>query len=266
MIEWIVFSKNRACQLDLLLRSMDMFVPKEKNWATTVIYKTTTNFHEDAYKKLKKEHKFVNFIEETSFQHNFEEVIDETYAEFIGTLTDDDVFIRKLPDDVYFNQIYSPKALQFSLRLSPDMNYCYPFNRAMIPTNKTEWDWTELDIINHGDYAYPVSLSGSIWQKRHIKRQLSKLKGYANPNELEQRMYDNRIVSLNLLNCLPENCTVTVPHNRVQDIVHNRSFNGDADKLNMMFLADFRIDIRPLINLKSNSPFYEYDYRFFKIR
>jgi hypothetical protein len=90
----IIFSKNRACQLHLLLESIE----KNSNGVFDVIYVIhtyTTKEYLDGYSKLYNEFPNVSFITEDDFYSTTLETIDPTF-EFVTFMVDDNIFYRKL--------------------------------------------------------------------------------------------------------------------------------------------------------------------------
>lgn len=258
MIKFLIFSKDRACQLDLLLRSIKEFVPEELIWDIEVLYTYSNPHFQEGYKIIQNRYPFVYLVEEKDFKKDLKELINDTYAEFVCTLVDDDVFIRKLENNQYFNKIYHNDVANLSLRLNPNMTYCYPQEMEFLAPHSTVWDWT----LAEGDYSYPVSLSGTIWTKKHLQSYVDPL-FYNSPNTLESAMYQCRHLYKPKMACYPENLVVNIPANRVQNTHHNRSIGvQNAITLNQAFLSGKVIDLAPLKSYKSNSCFIDYRYTF----
>ena len=55
-INVIIFSKNRAAQLELFIRSMKKFFKDFSSNEIKILYKTSNSFFEEGYEKLKKIH------------------------------------------------------------------------------------------------------------------------------------------------------------------------------------------------------------------
>jgi len=145
-ITTIIFSKNRACQLELLLRNLNM--------PAIVLYTYDPEFRL-GYEKLISLYPSVKFIRET----NFKEQLKENIGEYTMFLVDDDIMIEHFDEDC-------PEFIEFkknqdivclSLRISPE------YNRAPILKNNT-WRWKG----ERKDWGYPMSVTSSIFRKQDI--------------------------------------------------------------------------------------------------
>ena len=66
MLNIVCYSKNRACQLELLLRSMNKFW--KHNHQINVLYTYTDDEYEKGYDILIDEYKNINFVLEKNFK------------------------------------------------------------------------------------------------------------------------------------------------------------------------------------------------------
>lgn len=236
----IIFSKDRACQLDLLLRSMP------EGLHPIIIYTASTPQFSDGYDK-------VNgiLIYENDFKSDLLRTIDISDPH-IMFLTDDDVFINPFPEQ-------SPQMTEFiksshiaclSLRLNPDLRYCYTLNRAMRKPNIKKlntWEWMRADA----DFGYPMSLDGHIFRTSDILPLLQTL-DYYNPNTLEGQLARHPINRPKMM-CFDKSIIVNNPVNRVQSTVANRHGNITAEYLNEQWLAGRRIKLEPFMGVKNNA-------------
>ena len=142
----IIFSRDRAAQLDLLLRSMPEWFDE-----VYVIWTASDISHENAYVALMNETPdSVMFVQEgNGFKQDVVWFADSPNEEIVF-LTDDDIFINPLPE---IPELPDNVAC-LSLRLNPRMDYCYTLNRfqkapkMMQPGNI--WNWRLADA----DYTY----------------------------------------------------------------------------------------------------------------
>ena len=121
MIDIIIWSKNRAAQLDLLLRSIrDNF----KDAGTIfVLYHATTEEFVQGYEKLISENKGqIVYIRQSSFDSDIKLILDKMFSQYILGISDDNVFIKpvNMPDDFKLED----DETAFSLRLGNHHNYC----------------------------------------------------------------------------------------------------------------------------------------------
>lgn len=90
----IIFSKDRACQLHLLLESIDVYSNGLFD-RVSVIYKASSEDFALGYDKIKKQFNTVVFTKEVDFYNDTLNSIDNRY-EFTTFMVDDDVFYNKI--------------------------------------------------------------------------------------------------------------------------------------------------------------------------
>lgn len=226
-IKTIIFSKNRACQLDMLLRSISKYYT---DCDYSVIYKYTNDNYKRGYDLIKDE----RFILESNFKLNLLNLIDNDYTCF---LTDDCIFLNTFSEsDSQFNHFMRAKAiLCLSLRISPQITYSYMKNWKLEP-QKTIWQWEDLKSY----WGYPMSLDGHIFRTVELLPILKKL-NYNNPNELEGRMALNPI-DLPFMMCYNESRVINIPLNIVQTVWDNRHLGFNTEPINKHFCNGKRLD------------------------
>lgn len=94
-INLIIFSKNRAMQIDTLLESIVYFKIHLYD-KINVIYTTSSPDYDKGYEIVSRKFPGINFIKEQDFCHDVMAQIDFQYA-FTAFLTDDDMFCYRLP-------------------------------------------------------------------------------------------------------------------------------------------------------------------------
>ena len=204
----IIFSKDRAMQLDALLRSMDVYF-KDLS-LVVVLWKSTTGLHKACYRSLQSRrmsHKYF-FAEEVDFQKQTEWMV--RTADELVFLVDDDIFYKEVPKFVKLDYRQTR-----SLRLGDNVN-------------------------NKAHFNYTISVDGNIFRREDILPFMQKIE-YKNPNELEGRLVPYQP---NFHMLTTEQYVVGVPHNKVST---NSSckFTGEylQDDLAKMFIEGKRIDI-----------------------
>ena len=249
----IIFSKDRAMQLDLLLRSMP------DGWKPKIYFKASTQEYFDGYEKLFSLKRPMNVVmEAVSFKGDmFDMDIISKTDPLTMFLTDDDVFINPLPelDGIEIILRTNPEIVCVSLRLHPEMDYCYTLNRKQkrpkiagyFAIDAQCWDWRTADA----DYGYPMSLDGHIFRTADILPLLKRLE-YSNPNELEGQLARHPINRPYMM-CFDKSIIVNDPVNRVQDTVPNRHGNVSAEYLNDLWLQGKRIRLEPFLGVKNNA-------------
>lgn len=279
MLNTIIFSKDRACQLEALLRSWSQNVRGVGNLGrTNIIWKASTPEFETGYQKLMSFYsclKQFNFIKEQSFS--------EQVCKLLETCNSETDLVMFLVDDIMFKETWwldqeleqllltNKEIFCLSLRLSEHINYCYPTGTHVIkPPNYTvlnnnyscgnlaEFNWKHAE----GDWGYPMSLDGHVFSASFIKPIVFKLKEqFNNPNSLEsilaetcnRGVFDYRTKIL----CYHFNSKIiNIPANRVQTTCLNKHNNNiTAEELNRLFVEqDQVVDIDKYHKIKNNSP------------
>ena len=100
MFTSIVFSKDRALQLDLTLNSIKSHIPCTQYeypiHRIDVLY-TTSKEHENSYQTLIKEHRDVNFVKQSaSIFTDIKKLVDTSLDEHVCFFTDDNIVYREL--------------------------------------------------------------------------------------------------------------------------------------------------------------------------
>jgi hypothetical protein len=275
MISVIVFSKDRALQLDLLLQSIKKncdFVSDIK-----VIYKTSSEAHEKSYKQLKFEHRaeatFVDQASDCSRESIFYcayEACCLAQSKYICFLTDDDIVYQNIEEkdinDALF--LFKDSAFScFSLRLG--FNTCerqvgaetihsFPYHAQFLKPEANDsivlWDRTTVPF---GDYwSYFLSVDGHIFRKDDIRQmsyllhEWSQIEKFGNtPNTFESKLQRFNYEYGPYMGCFTTSRVVNSPNNRVQNEAQNRSgdvYNYSSEYLNQLFLDGKRLSLEAI--------------------
>lgn len=247
----VIFSKDRACQLDLLLTSMRKMFEDYAQSNIYVLYTASSGTYELSYSKLKQAHSKIHFVNECNFKDDLLSLLD---LDIIYTVFFVDDIVWKESFTINCDELKllekDDEILCLSLRLDPNLTYCYALSINMGPPNfdqEMKWDWRGLA----GDFGYPMSLDGHIFRTKDILPLLDKLT-YTNPNSLEHQLAENPL-NKNKMICLKKAPIFNIPINKVQTINSNRHGNISAEYLNEMFLDGYRILLDPLIGFANYS-------------
>jgi hypothetical protein len=238
-VDCVVFSKDRAMQLDACLRSIERHAPYEG--PVTVVYRATSPAFAEGYRSLELAER-VRLVAQGDFRDDVLRAIGGA-SDHVVFHTDDDVFFR------------APRAAPvlpvgfaaFSLRLGLNTTHCYPLGRDQaVPPARPDglllaWDWARGD----GDFAYPMSLDGHVLAKQLLRRMLRRAR-FSNPNELEAELHVRRHLAPRLMLAFRESCVVGIPANVVSETHRNRAGEDPGESpeaLNERFLAGERIDL-----------------------
>ncbi len=255
----VIFSKDRAMQLQGTLDSFYLNCRDAQNIDLVVLYRTTSELHHGQYKQLKKKYNKVLFLEEYSFKKQLNSVV-KTY-EYVLFLVDDNIFIRPFGlQDICSHLENDEQTLGFSLRLGRNTNFCYPFDEAQTVPPFVEID---IDVLRYSwpgqqyDFGYPLEVSSSVFRCKDMVPLLEQCE-FSNPNELEGMMdrakqnYEFRPYLLTFENSV----TFCNPVNIVQRVCKNRHGvvnNYTSEQLAEEFSKNRKIDVEKYIGLPTNA-------------
>ena len=283
LITSIIFSKDRALQLDLTLKTIKQnFVLCD---SVVVLYKTSEQEHEESYENLKTEHPNVSFYKQScSIFFDILSIINNSTSDYICFFTDDDIVYRKA--DITEDNLYQLFHLAddsgepvdvvcLSLRLGLNTTK-RDFGGGLLddkmpssvlrPTSLLSsplflWGFTSLPA--GGYWSYPLSVDGHIFKKETILTFCIELeilnKHYENmgeprekwcwkqnPNEFESKLQRFYFDVPNAMAALEISCVVNSPNNKVQNQIPNRfgnDFSYAAADLNNHYKSGKRLDV-----------------------
>ncbi len=244
----VVISKNRAAQLDLLLRSLDRFAWPEPTWA---VVNWTDDDYRAGYELCERDHPEVRFLPEGSlggweFERAVRFLLEQPDAgAFVTFLCDDDVIYRTAPSTPVFAALLEPEVLCFSLRLGANTLVQYPTGFRQHPPafDLGPWPWRLAD----GDFAYPGSIDGHVFRAADLRTLLDGAE-FPNPTALEcvlaDRLAAGALPGRPLMSCYPESVLVGLPVNRVStqsNVRYGERVLRSAYDLNLLYTAGRRI-------------------------
>ena len=272
MISVIVFSKDRALQLDLTLNSIKRNFKQASE--VLVIFQTSTE-HVQSYQILQKEYPDTHFISQSKEGNgglfgDIEKAISNARQEYICFFTDDDIVYSPVEFSVsalegLFKNPWTRNGAHFSclsLRLGSNIRkrdygdgILRDDNMPIRERNDPFLTWNRTTIPVGGYWSYPLSVDGHVFRKKDV-RQFAKELNILNssgafdwkqtPNEFEAKLQRFWFDIPPLMASVKTSCVVNSPNNRVQDTIENRhgdEFSYDAQFLNEKFLGGHRINI-----------------------
>lgn len=271
----LIFSHNRAMQLDATLRSFFLRCVDAPSADILVLFKSSGDVHEAQYRQLQTEYEGrVRFITETDFRRQvLQELIKVIPSKFwqyfysfitrfgyyfarafsylplkmkrhshVLFLVDDNIFVHDFSMyDIVAVMETHPTALGFSLRLGENTTYCYALDK---PQQPPAFQHVMKDIYIYSwpaadaDFAYPIELSSSAYRVSEMLSLFASVP-FRNPNTLESAIAGRarRFASSHLhLLCFKRSAAFCVPINRVQDVMQNRA--GQDAQLSSEKLAE----------------------------
>lgn len=253
----IIFSKKRAAQLDLLLRSIGHYW--EDAPRCQIIYKADNESFSNSYMQLTQDHDAHNYFCEDVINSSFKELVldvidpEKPYTMF---MMDDQIFINPLllESSIQYKEFKTREYVStLSLRLGENVTSCYMQNFPTTPPILNEFglfNWTKCQ----GDWAYPYSLDAHIFRTNNILPKLQSL-DYANPNTLEHMLNLNQPIYQDYMICFDISKITNNASNQVQNVFRGNRYAGlsDVEHLNKEYLKGRRIKLQPFENIKTST-------------
>lgn len=239
---FIFFSKDRAAQLDLALRSLFRHL-KLNNFKVFCLYTVSNGMHKLGYDRLINEwSEFVTFVPEIKFKEQYLELINgETY---VLNLADDIFFIDDIDlTDKYF-KIFENRndMIGFSCRLGKNVTVAWSSEGTVprIPklSKFNAWSW-----VGGGEWEtwyYPAAVCGQIFKVSDLKPYATSL-SFRNPSTFEAAMYKKPMDKKYMI-CPDHSWLLEISANRVTNEVNHPKFGKQhQDGINEKWLNGYRI-------------------------
>jgi hypothetical protein len=242
----VVFSKDRAMQLDATLRSFDYHMRGIAERA--VLFTTSSDLHKFQYEQLREDHPGWAFIREENFKSQLCTIVEE-HAHVLFVV-DDCLFVGgfhlgRLTSCLLENE----QAIGVSLRLGKNTTYLYVVDApdkvpAMRPLTNglLSYRWLE----EGGAFGYPLEVSSSLYRTADIAPLLAGL-DYDSPNRLESALdcaKQSFVHARPELVCFEQSVAFSAPLNKVQQLYNNRAGTiYTPEALAEKYAAGQRIDL-----------------------
>ena len=241
MINGIIFSKDRAAQLDLLVKSIDKNA--KDIFELKVIYTYSNEEFEKGYEKVIERYPQVKWVKQTdNFKEDVIMCLTNTECEHTTFFTDDDIIYRKVEEnDLVKNIVEDKDCFCFSMRLGKNVNWCYTMHCDNVLKEDFEddkfirWNWH----VHYMDFAYPLSVDGHIFRTNEITK-LTKKVQFHNPNSFEASLQIFQNFPKKNMWAYKHSVLVNTPSNIVQSTfpnTHAKQHGVTAKELNDKFLA-----------------------------
>lgn len=271
----LIFSCNRALQLQTLLQSLATHLLVEGPTAIHVLYAADNERYQAGYELVAEQYPHVQFYRErqqrnwawpqpfsywkngyrylkhaglrrtSDFKALTEQIIANSSHEGIMFLTDDSLFTRAVSVDAdRLSTVLTDELGTFSLSLRHGLTL-RPLPPDVQPSNGRGYVWQiRTGQPDLGHWTWRFSVDGHLYPRRALLPILRRLH-YANPNSLEGFVNDYiRTVRPALFNALlfdEQPSLVGFILNKVQTYNGNQSFNVSPAYLNEKLLAGFRL-------------------------
>ena len=269
MISALIFSKNRALQLDLLLKSIKQnFVQCQE---ICVLFKASED-HKASYDILKQEHPNIKMVEQSSFYTDICDIVYSFKSESTVMFTDDDIVYQNVNvvADV-LQQLQHSNFACFSLRLgfnTTQRQVGTVFVNEIMPTFGVNYGdcmlWNRTEHMPFSYFGYPLSVDGHIFSTKKLRQIFTDIehsdKKYSfleTPNKLESLLQRFFFEVGHIMICDRHSSVVNSPNNRVQEEYQNRSGDQYAyseDHLMNLYMSGTRIRLQDLDFSHVNCP------------
>jgi len=255
MINLIIWSKDRACQLDLLLRSIAEYAPNI--FSPTIIYKYSNESYRKAYDKLKDSQHILDntFLHETDFYTDNIGLIKNPIFDHISFSTDDTVIYKPFPIKPYFSLVkYLPKndseVFSFRLGLNTIVQDLYnqlnqPALNRYVKIDECVY-WNALEYSSVHNYGYPFGLDLHVYRRTLLEGLLSKIGKFNSSNELETKLFKYRTCA-NYMGSFRQSVAVNIPVNNMSGITQagmKHSYTNEF--LNSQYLSGLQVSLEEI--------------------
>lgn len=257
MVSLIVYSKDRAMQMDLLLSSIKKYCGDLFS-EIIVLYTTSYQALEVGYEKFGRTWPEVRLVREVSFQSDVMSIIGNMKNNLVCVLSDDCIFYRDIADKLneIMEAMNNPAVYSFILGLGRECVYSGTlkvfFRQPHFEPdrNTIRWVWKHA---HPGEFACPFMLAGNIYRRSEYLYHLSQL-SFTGPSFMEMYLQGNwqhrrRAEMPDYCACFAQQTLVHSHNNRVQNISLNPAgieFSYPAKILNDFYLAGQVIDLDAL--------------------
>ena len=247
----IVFSKDRAAQLELFLRSAARHIRGEHE--INVIYKASTKQEKVNYSTVIGEFERCRWIHQSEKASLRRLVLKCLWASRYSTgafMVDDMVCIGEVIAEKISHYVIKGDCT-FSLRLGKNITRSFMLSRlqeqpffSSISGNRLEWR-IEDELTATNDWQYLFSVDGDIASIKDLWT-VSLITPFKTPNELESRGQRVKGYMSRRRACFVDSVVCNIPNNLVQAEFGNQNLGGCASVLSDVFKEGHRISLADL--------------------
>jgi len=247
LIRLITYSRDRAAQLDLLLRSLEQYAGNI--FRTTIIWNYSDVIYKKAYEKLIELYPDIDWRYQELSKEFREFTLEELNRDdYVCFTTDDEVVFRPIDNEKLTKNLPQFDNHIFSLRLGFNtIEQDIHRGTKQPPLNIfVERDGVLTWPINfyhpHHNYGYFGSLDMTIYKSTLLRKILPKI-NFKNTNELEGGMTQYRD-ECGYISSFTESCAVNLPVNNLSGYtLVNEKFAYTNEELNQKYLEGYEIDL-----------------------
>ncbi len=251
MITAIIFTKDRAAQLDLLFQSIQKN-SRQLFSEIRVSYLASNEDYANGYKKLISEYgDFATFTKRGDFCTDSKNIV-QTDTKLLCFFTDDDIVYKKVTVRVaeicsFFDEL-EVGCLSLRLGRNTVIQNLVTKEQTNCPTYIANYDnkflvWDRNLVPGNSNYNYPLSIDGHIFRTKTILNMVKSFES-EHPNDFEGKLQNYRSLISPLMSSLEQSCVVGVPINKVNDKVgneHGNLYPQSQEEFNKKYLEGKRI-------------------------
>lgn len=252
MIKLIIISKDRACQLQCLLKSLELNAPKL--YKIQINYKYSNDDFRIGYEKLQKEKFFldIDWKLETNLRRDFISGIQTNKYKLFSMMTDDCIYYRK--QNVIYEEIedlLGDSTLHFSTRLGRNsVVQNYQTNQLVHVPNYEEVNgqflrWRYKNINSYYNTAYFGAQDGDIWDSSFFYSVVASIlfNGF---RELESNLCQRRkeFEYRPYICSFRQSSVVNIPVNQSQgNLYSSEKYHISLEEFNNKYLDGYKINL-----------------------
>lgn len=251
MISLIIFSKDRAFQLDALIRSLIINIPNPDDYEIFVLNTYSNELYRKGYIQLHNQNyhtHFKNFrlCPQREFKRDVCQLLQRCKGPDLLFMVDD--MVATHPLEIFGTTEYetfwqNDDILTLSLRLGKNLT------KQDLPTyikndDYLLWDWTQAPRTY---WDYPMSVDGHIFRLEHLRPVIPQL-DFKAPNSFEGSMVRaiEHFKDKPLMIAYNQSKVFNIPQNKVQ--TEGETWHGEitAEQMNSMYLQGYQMDVDAL--------------------
>ena len=251
MISLLIWSKDRACQLDLLLRSLPSNL-----FNVLVLYRVSTREYQYGYDKLIERYPDYFFTSETDFELQTRFIV-WSASDYICLSTDDTVFYSHPKiSSAGIKAAMSEDVITFSFRygrntvvqnhntgeIQPSLNIyedCHDFIR---------WRFDQYHPLHN--YGYPFGLDMHVYRTEVLKELINQF-SFSNTNQLESNLFKYTNVVPKVICSEHTSTAVNIPCNNMSGItLGGTTYPFSTESLNQAWLYGYQIKLDDIQKMK----------------
>lgn len=255
MINLLIWSKDRPCQLDALIRSTNCYFDR-----IIILYKASAQEYIQGFQKLQDKYKNypLTFIEEGNANFGMlTKFLVKECVEYVCLSTDDTIMYQKPPiPATEVCKLICNDTITFSFRygFNTIVQNCHTGQTQPFLNNPTQNNniisWNFSHYHPHDNYGYPFGLDMHVYNSEVLSNLIQDI-DFNNTNQLETGLFHKRNIIPKIIKSFTHSAAVNVPCNSISGVTrageqHPMTIEG----LNNAWLDGYILDLSVFNNIK----------------